>query len=371
MRCETNYEVLMAYLDGELDPLERGRLAEHIVACESCRRTVNDLRSVSGALAKWVAPEPAALPTAGDLLERAGIQRPAPASAPPAPSLWRRWGAAAALVAIATTIGLVGINQLGDSSQEVAKTPTTSTPAPVAPPASAPSTITENDSAGQGTIGRLTDETANTRQRTDAPAEKDGAVASGTTAPEGPGRLEPPPPPPPDAAPKADAPAVAQPQPAPAPADAERAAGEPVTVTAGEEAKREAAPPRPAASKAARANGQRIRSANVTLAVGDTARTVDEIDAAARAAAGSTSGRGSTVRRRGRTQTIVIVRVPVERFEETYARIRALGSVTSEMQSSRDIDDRLQVTEDAKERQALVDEARMATIRVTVVDRQD
>src|SRR5512134_1685110 len=109
MRCDTNFEVLMAYLDGDLEPLERGRVAEHIVGCEECRRTVNDLRSVSGALTRWVAPEPTALPSAGELLERAGISRPAPARTQPVPGPARRWLAAAALVAVAATIGLVGL----------------------------------------------------------------------------------------------------------------------------------------------------------------------------------------------------------------------------------------------------------------------
>src|SRR5688572_10778823 len=114
MRCDTNYEVLMAYLDGELEPLERGRIAEHIVGCEACRRTVGDLRAVSGALAKWVAPEPTSLPSAGELLERAGIARPAPATASaPARSSARPWAAAAALVAVAATIGVVAVNRLG------------------------------------------------------------------------------------------------------------------------------------------------------------------------------------------------------------------------------------------------------------------
>src|SRR4051794_38984434 len=107
MDWDINLEVLMAYLDGELSPLERGRIAEHIVGCEACRDTVNGLRAVSGALTRWVVPEPAALPTARELLDRAGAARPAEA----APAAWRsvaaRWSAAAALAVIAATVAAV------------------------------------------------------------------------------------------------------------------------------------------------------------------------------------------------------------------------------------------------------------------------
>ena len=61
MSCDVDFEILMAYLDGDLAPIERGRIAEHIVGCATCRDAVSDLRAVSGALTKWVVPEPSAL----------------------------------------------------------------------------------------------------------------------------------------------------------------------------------------------------------------------------------------------------------------------------------------------------------------------
>src|SRR5512138_52557 len=103
MGCDIDHEVLMAYLDGELSPIERGRIAEHIVACEACRDTVNARRAVSGALAKWTVPEPSTLPSARELLDRAATDQAVVVR----PAAWRgvalRWGAAAALAVVAAT----------------------------------------------------------------------------------------------------------------------------------------------------------------------------------------------------------------------------------------------------------------------------
>lgn len=51
---------LSEYLDGELTPAERGGLEGHLVACETCRRVLDQLRIVKAEAAVLADPEPEA-----------------------------------------------------------------------------------------------------------------------------------------------------------------------------------------------------------------------------------------------------------------------------------------------------------------------
>jgi anti-sigma factor RsiW len=53
-------EVILPFLDGRLDPAERGPLEAHLAACAACRAQVDELRAVVGVLGEWpaVAPSP-------------------------------------------------------------------------------------------------------------------------------------------------------------------------------------------------------------------------------------------------------------------------------------------------------------------------
>ncbi len=53
-------EVIIPFLDGRLDPGERGPLEAHLAACAACRAHVQELRTVMGVLGEWpaVAPSP-------------------------------------------------------------------------------------------------------------------------------------------------------------------------------------------------------------------------------------------------------------------------------------------------------------------------
>lgn len=50
MSCEEALLAISAALDGELPPMERARLSEHLVQCESCRELAEDLRALTDAL---------------------------------------------------------------------------------------------------------------------------------------------------------------------------------------------------------------------------------------------------------------------------------------------------------------------------------
>ena len=46
-------ETVMAYLDGELAPVDAATLATHLNICPDCSKVANDFRNISGSLAKW------------------------------------------------------------------------------------------------------------------------------------------------------------------------------------------------------------------------------------------------------------------------------------------------------------------------------
>jgi anti-sigma factor RsiW len=49
---------LLPFVNDELAPGERARVAAHLATCEACRRTLADVRAVAAALAAPPAPEP-------------------------------------------------------------------------------------------------------------------------------------------------------------------------------------------------------------------------------------------------------------------------------------------------------------------------
>jgi hypothetical protein len=400
MNCETKPEVLMAYLDGELDQIERGRVAEHIVSCASCRGTVNDLRAVSGALAKWPAPEPARLPSAQDLLATAGfepVKKPASWSV-----LTSRWGQVAALVLVAGVTAVIVVPRLTSERHAPAASSSTAARADRAPGAVDGSTTQSDvDSGAVGQDGRLT--------------TKNGAAES----PEAPAA-----PPPPPATVEGKVGEEAQPpapdareleKTAPTTADDGVATGAAGGVAAGPPAEppklarteadekesprdqQAVAQPAPAAATAARpapggrANEQenQIRRAVLRIESKDIDAVVNRIDAEARAANGQITRRGAVQSKQDRDAVTVEIEVPSETFDRAIARIRSLGTVTSETKSSVDISARLDELDDeaaaaksadkdraakskaedgpAAERRKLQQRARKATIVVTVV----
>jgi hypothetical protein len=399
MSCDTDFEVLMAYLDGELSPVERGRVAEHVVGCATCRETVEDLRAVSGALTKWSVPEPATLPTARDLLDRAGVPAQAAVSEAPA-SRWsevvRRWGAAAALLLVAATIGTVVLTRTGSHQSDVASVeqPSTAPPASPAPP----SAQSDKSNAGAQYVepGPTTStSTANVNPESPAaakaPAEKQEqpAAAGGEAVDVVAG----------------DAPAtpVTTPGPEaakPAPTDDARTKDVERTETA-------AAPPPPAQPEVAsgadeaKRDGNRgafgqaapgralsgakeIRTARLTLETGGLEATVGNIESAARAAGGRLVSRGAVNETSGGRQTVVQIVVDADEFDAAVNRIKGLGKVKSEFRTSReanaqlaeedrDSQDKKQKTAkagtaDTRRRDQLEAQSTTATIVVTIVE---
>jgi hypothetical protein len=80
----TQFEEVMAWLDGELSAEAAARVEAHVAECADCRRLEADMRSVSGQMAEWRVPTAPATLTL----------KPARAVA------WRRWMPIAAMLAI-------------------------------------------------------------------------------------------------------------------------------------------------------------------------------------------------------------------------------------------------------------------------------
>ena len=59
MNCKGTVEMLSAYLDRELAPVERDAVRAHLADCERCRAEERDLRTLKGLLLGVRAPEPA------------------------------------------------------------------------------------------------------------------------------------------------------------------------------------------------------------------------------------------------------------------------------------------------------------------------
>ena len=157
MNCGMKDEMLLAWVDGDLDQAGRARVAEHIVGCVDCHRTIGDLKDVTGALEKWTIPEPSSLPTARELLDREGV----PPSAAPGAGGWmslvRRYGAVAGIALFATVAGLVILPRYTSPDRSALNTPV--------PGESKATSTGQNDSASrqsgeQAPAGTVTNEAA-------------------------------------------------------------------------------------------------------------------------------------------------------------------------------------------------------------------
>jgi len=418
MKCERTNEELQAFLDDELTPEDRSRVADHLASCEECRAVLKDLRDVSAVLARWAAPEPSSLPTASSLLARAGVEVASSVSIAtpesnggeardrestlPAPdsSNRRRFFAAAAAIAVCalTAITLqVYRGGRGDDLVSAPRQPSFSAPssaggsaydAPNSSTAGAPSSPARQSASNeaspqaQGEAGKVDADAQN--QIADAsPPPADGiAASSGNEAPA-----------------VAPAPAVAQPA---APRSEEVAATSSETIASEEKQKKILADEesdRPSESRAALPMAGRqvtnllAKRGSIAVDVADSEKAADRISAIASSAGGYVESRGSA-RANDRKGVAVTIRVPSDKFESVVSSLRALGTVRNYSTSSENVGDDLAEL-DAKERESrddgarkdkgsapaksapskpggerrraqIVDRARMATVTVTV-----
>ncbi len=390
MSCDTNFEVLMAYLDGDLDPLERGRVAEHIVGCASCRETVNDLRAVSGALTKWTVPEPTNLPSARELLDRAGVA--VPAAAPPR-AAWRssalRWSAAAMLALVAGAIAIAVVNTQSYRSNETASSKAPSTVSEAPPAASSDQGLASGNANTPGTEPTAPPPPPPAKiAEPEAPAQEQVTVEKSGVPADGVG---------------ADGDVVAQPAPVTAPLEdnlakdeeAKARAAEPAPTAAASGAAAPGSPPAPPADAEPRreraapktsagGGGSSIQGAKLTIETTGLDSVVGRVDSAARSTGGKVTSRGPVVRREGARRVVIEVQVPVENMESAIARIKALGTVKGEFRTNRAIGPRLaqlkrdkneaddgradSKTQGEAERKQLEARANVATITVTIVE---
>lgn len=393
MSCDTDFEVLMAYLDGDLDPLERGRVAEHIVGCASCRETVNDLRAVSGALTKWTVPEPTNLPSARELLDRAGVA--VPAAAPPR-AAWRsnvlRWSAAAMLAIVAGAIAIAVVNTRSTRINESASSKAPSSESQAPPAASSdPGLGSDTASAPGNAPAAPPPPVAVDKAESDAPAqepeakEKAGTPADGVVSTDSDYGPQPAPVTAPlednlskDEEAKARA-AEPAPEAAANGAGAAPAAAAPPAPPAEEQPRRERAAPKPSTG-----GGSSIQGAKLTIETTGLDSVIGRVDSAARSTGGKVSKRGPIVRRDGARRVEITVQVPVENMESAISRIKALGTVKGEFRTNRAIGPRLAQlkrdkneaddgradtkTQGDSERAQLEAQANVATITVTIVE---
>ena len=421
MNCGMKDDMLLAWVDGDLDQAGRARVAEHIVGCVDCHRTIGDLKDVTGALEKWGAPEPEALPTARELLDRVGLP---PSSSAPGSGGWRdlvrRYGAVAGIALFAAVAGLVILPRYVPSEKGGLNAPVVgeSATAPGAPRAAEGTTPLSSDpaskSAGDAPAGDSQDtETDKPVDEQTAP-EKSGVVGqteadanvtdvtTGDSAGQG-GEAaaaaeQPAPAPPPATGPGA----LAQP-PASEPAEAAVAPGRDDYAGGKADSKIAAGRAAPAAPKpAARSAGRResesavVHRADVAITGTEAASIADRVAAAARAENGSVTKRWTRSKDSDGDTVTVEISVPAENFERTISRLRGVGNVQSVRRSAIDLSGRLaeindemaeeRKNEDApadtrkskksakesleRERRSLAARAERSIITVTIVGRQ-
>lgn len=114
MTCEEALLAISAALDGELPPMERARLSEHLVACESCRELAEDLRVLTDALEDSDREPPAGL---AESVRKAVEEEPQPVPAPKKrrPPYLR---SLAAMVALCVGLGAIGLFAAGRGGGE-------------------------------------------------------------------------------------------------------------------------------------------------------------------------------------------------------------------------------------------------------------
>lgn len=367
MNCGMKDDMLLAWVDGDLDQAGRARVAEHIVGCVDCHRTIGDLKDVTGALEKWTVPEPSSLPTARELLDREGV----PPSAAPGAGGWmslvRRYGAVAGIALFATVAGLVILPRYTSPDRSALNAPVPEeSKATSAGPASdasrqsgdqAPAGTAANDAVPPATGAATTPaETGSTEHDavgtvggTEAGAPgADSQDADGTVAVQAGEEVakeqEPAAPAPPPAATT---------QPAAAPEDkavdnerADSKAGKP-DAAAGASG---VAPPAP--KSLARSAGRReaesavVRRADVAMSGAEASDVADRVAAAARADGGSVTKRWTRSKDNDADTITVELSVPAENFERTISRLRSVGNVQSVRRSAIDLSGRIAEIDD-------------------------
>lgn len=107
MDCEQALEAISAALDGELSPVERAQLEEHLSVCQSCRALAEDFRVLSAALDAAGAAPPPELAT-GVMARIAAEGKVTPISALRRRGA-RRWLGLAAMLALVICAGGLGL----------------------------------------------------------------------------------------------------------------------------------------------------------------------------------------------------------------------------------------------------------------------
>lgn len=357
-QCESYFEDLQAYLDNELPAAERRRLAEHIAACESCRATLDDLKAVSGALGAWEAPEPTGLPSAREILGRAG--------APPEPVRpelgWtpaRRWAAAAAAVVMTAGIGFVLMRSVEPGGRDVAQAP----PSPVSEPAQPKlgDRVAVNAASGESE----TPTTTNTATAATAPAGEKKPAPTGAATPA--------PPPAPETAGdvgKASEPAAIVPEEdeakqmlpgstATVVEPPEPVAQQPAAPAADAEANATA----PARRQKAAAPAGPTRAAVIQIDARSVEKVPERVGSTAAAAGGRVQSRSMADSGTERTTRLVIA-VPEERLEWTMRELRGLGRVRGERSGVAEADRLAEGRESGRR-----SNSGLVTIEVVVVER--
>jgi anti-sigma factor RsiW len=102
VNCKDLEALLDPYLDGELDAAQRSSVEQHLESCADCRRRLDDLRALHKAL-----QSPDLRFKASDTLKQRLRGELAKAAAHEARPRWPRYAAAAAIFAVALTLGWV------------------------------------------------------------------------------------------------------------------------------------------------------------------------------------------------------------------------------------------------------------------------
>lgn len=354
MNCGMKDEMLLAWVDGDLDQTGRARVSEHIVGCLDCHRTIGELKQVTGALEKWAVADPVSLPTSRELLDRAGL----PPSTAPGSGGWRnfarKYGAVAGIVLFAAVAGLVVLPRytsndrsgLATAPMESGASSKTSTGRGGEPPDERPGTDSAKPEPprpgadAQPEAGSSADQDASGKaERADAVPVQGGVEVPPSDGPAPVSASEEAPKPDPAPAPGA----VAQPSESVARRDEDDGRG---ADKAGSGAA--ATSPAPPASKSAARSADRrastsavVRRADIAIAGGEAAAIADRVAAAARAENGTVTKRWARSNEDGAQTVTIELNVPAGNFEQTISRLRGVGNVQSVRRSAIDLSGRI------------------------------